>query len=149
MRRALALADDAARHLDEVPVGSVLVNAQGECIAEGWNQMLSQKDPTAHAEIVALRAGGKASGNYRLVNCCLYVTLEPCTMCAMAIIHARLARVVYAAQDPKTGACGSVFHTLTDSRHNHRVLVCGGVLAEQSRQMLRLFFRSKRGQSMG
>ena len=148
MRRALALAEDAAHHLDEVPVGAVLVTEQGDCIAEGWNQMISQNDPTAHAEIVALRAGGLASGNYRLLGCCLYVTLEPCAMCAMAAIHARLARVVYGANDPKTGACGSVFQTLTDPRHNHRLTVCGGVLAEQASEMLRRFFRIKRGHSL-
>ena len=104
---------------------------------------LCYHDPTAHAEIVAMRAGGLAVGNHRLIGCTLYVTLEPCAMCAMAAVHARVARVVYAASDPKTGAAGSVFDLLADPRHNHRVDVQGGLLAEEAGAMLTNYFRRK------
>lgn len=143
MRRALALADQAEA-AGEVPVGAVLVGPDGEKVAEGWNQPIARHDPTAHAEIMALRAGGQALGNYRLTGCTLYVTLEPCAMCAMALVHARLARVVFGAKDPKTGAAGSVFDLLTDARHNHRLEAAGGLLGEEAGQKLTEYFRRKR-----
>lgn len=145
MREALALAESARDALGEVPVGAVLVDAQGQCIGRGMNRTISDHDPTAHAEIVALRAAGQAAGNYRLPGCTLYVTLEPCAMCAMALVHARVARVVYAADDPKTGAVHSVFELLQSERHNHHIEVTAGVLAEDCGSMLREFFRARRG----
>ena len=145
MRHALALAARAERDFDEIPVGAVLVGPDGTVIGEGWNRNINDHDPSAHAEIVALRAGGQALGNHRLLGCTLYVTLEPCAMCAMAMVHARVARVVYAARDPKTGAAGSVFDLLADPRHNHRVQVEGGVLADEAGTMLTNYFRRKRG----
>lgn len=144
MRHALALADRAEREDDEVPVGAVLVDAAGDLLAEGWNRNITENDPTAHAEVVAMRQAGLRLGNHRLGGCTLYVSLEPCAMCAMAMVHARIARVVYAAADPKTGACGSVFDLLADPRHNHRVLVQGGVMAEEASERLRSYFRRKR-----
>jgi tRNA(Arg) A34 adenosine deaminase TadA len=148
MRHALALAARAEREADEIPVGAVLVDAEGHVIGEGWNRNIGDHDPSAHAEIVAMRAGGRALGNHRLLGCTLYVTLEPCAMCAMAAVHARLARVVFAARDPKTGAAGSVFDLLTDPRHNHRVEVVGGVLGEEAGTMLTNYFRRKRGKPL-
>lgn len=145
MRHALALATRAEHEFDEIPVGAVLVDGEGRLIGEGWNRNISDHDPSAHAEIVAMRDGGRALGNHRLVGCTLYVTLEPCAMCAMAVVHARLARVVFAATDPKTGAAGSVFDLIADPRHNHRVEVMGGVLAEEASLMLTNYFRRKRG----
>jgi tRNA(adenine34) deaminase len=145
MRHALALADRAERDDDEIPVGAVLVDADGTAIGEGWNRNIVERDPSAHAEIVAMRAAGRHIGNHRLIGCTLYVTLEPCAMCAMAIVHARLSRVVYAAADPKTGAAGSVFDLIADPRHNHRVDVSGGVLAEEAGLRLSNYFRRKRG----
>ena len=143
MRRALQLAQHAADAHEEVPVGAVLVT-NGEIVGEGWNQSISQHDPSAHAEICALREAGKRLHNYRLPAATLYVTLEPCVMCAGAIVHARVARVVYAADDPKTGAAGSVFDTLISDRHNHRVQVEKGLCATESAQLLRLFFKQRR-----
>lgn len=143
MRHALALAERAEQE-GEVPVGAVLVGPDGELLGEGWNRNITENDPTAHAEIVALRRAGQALGNYRLTGCTLYVTLEPCAMCSMAMVHARLARVVYGASDPKTGAAGSVFNLLTDSRHNHRLLAEGGLLGEEAGQRLTEYFRRKR-----
>ena len=145
MRHALALAARAEREFDEIPVGAVLVDAEGRMIGEGWNRNISDHDPSAHAEIVAMREAGRALGNHRLVGCTLYVTLEPCAMCAMAVVHARLACVVFAATDPKTGAAGSVFDLIADPRHNHRVEVLGGVLADEASVMLTNYFRRKRG----
>lgn len=145
MRHALALADRAEREDDEVPVGALLVDAQGQLLAEGWNRNISDHDPTAHAEIVAMRQAGMRLRNHRLVGCTVYVTLEPCAMCTVAMIHARVARVVYAASDPKTGAAGSVFDLLTDARHNHRVEVLGGVLADEASARLTAYFRARRG----
>jgi tRNA(Arg) A34 adenosine deaminase TadA len=144
MRRALELADRAQREDDEIPVGALLVGADGELLAEGWNRNISERDPSAHAEIVAMRKAGQALGNHRLLGSTLYVTLEPCAMCAMAMVHARVARVVYAASDPKTGACGSVFDLLADPRHNHRIQVRGGLLAEEAGTRLTAYFRNKR-----
>jgi tRNA(adenine34) deaminase len=142
MRHALGLALRAARE-GEVPVGAVLVR-EGQLVAEGWNLPISHNDPTAHAEIQALRAGGKALNNYRLLGTTLYVTLEPCPMCAGAIVHARVGRVVFAATDPRTGAAGSVYNILQSNELNHRCEVEGGVLAEESSTLLREFFRSRR-----
>ena len=144
MRQALALADRARDEDDEIPVGALLVGADGELLAEGWNRNISERDPSAHAEIVAMRRAGQALGNHRLLGSTLYVTLEPCAMCAMAMVHARVARVVYAASDPKTGACGSVFDLLADPRHNHRIEVQGGLLAEEAGTRLTAYFRNKR-----
>jgi tRNA(adenine34) deaminase len=146
MRQALELAGRAEREDDEIPVGALLVDASGTVVGEGWNRNIAECDPTAHAEIVAMRQAGRALGNHRLVDCTLFVTLEPCAMCAMAMVHARLARVVYAASDPKTGAAGSVFDLLADPRHNHRVEVRGGVLADEAGKRLTNYFRRRRGQ---
>lgn len=149
MHHALALAARARDAHDEIPVGAVVVDGEGRLLGEGWNLNISQHDPSAHAEIVAMRQAGQALGNHRLVGCTLYVTLEPCAMCAMAMVHARIARVVFGAFDPKTGAAGSVFDLLTDPRHNHRVEVTGGVLAEEAGPMLTAYFRAKRGKTAG
>lgn len=147
MRHALALAERAQHEDDEIPVGAVVVDAAGQVIGEGWNRNIAEHDPSAHAEIVAMRRAGQAIGNHRLLGCTLYITLEPCAMCAMAIVHARIARVVFGASDPKTGAAGGVFDLLADRRHNHRVEVAGGVLGEQAGTMLTAYFRAKRGKS--
>jgi tRNA(Arg) A34 adenosine deaminase TadA len=144
MQQALALADRAQHEDDEIPVGALVVGADGELLAEGWNRNIGEHDPSAHAEIVAMRRAGGKLGNHRLLGCTLYVTLEPCAMCAMAMVHARVARVVYAATDPKTGACGSVFDLLADPRHNHRVQVQGGLLADEASRRLTEYFRAKR-----
>ncbi len=143
MRRALQLAAHARDAENEVPVGAVLV-LDGEIVGLGWNRNITLHDPTAHAEIMAIRAAGEKLTNHRLSGATLYVTLEPCAMCAMAMIHARLGRVVYGASDPKTGAAGSVFDTLIDARHNHRIEVTGGLFAEESARLLRDFFRARR-----
>lgn len=145
MRRALELGERAEREDDEIPVGALVVGPDGQLLGEGWNRNISEHDPSAHAEIVAMRAAGRALGNHRLTGCTLYVTLEPCAMCAMAAVHARLARVVYGASDPKTGAAGSVFDLLADPRHNHRVEVTRAVLAEEAGGRLTAYFRRKRG----
>lgn len=143
MRHALELARQADIEHGEVPVGAVLVR-NGELIGAASNANIRLHDPSAHAEILALRAAGQHAGNHRLPGSTLYVTLEPCVMCAGAIIHARVGRVVYAATDPKAGAAGSVFDTLIDDRHNHRVAVVGNVLAGESAEMLKAFFRARR-----
>jgi tRNA(adenine34) deaminase len=143
MQRALQLAVHARDAENEVPVGAVLVQG-GEIIGLGWNRNITLHDPTAHAEIQAMRAAGEKLANHRLSGATLYVTLEPCSMCAMAMIHARIDRLVYAAADPKTGAAGSVFDTLISERHNHRIDVAGGLLAEESATLLRDFFRARR-----
>jgi tRNA(adenine34) deaminase len=133
----------AAEFAGEVPVGAIVVQ-NGEIIATGNNRVLRDSDPTAHAEIVALRAAGRVLGNYRLEGCTLYVTLEPCAMCAGAILHARIARLVYAASDPKAGACGSVLEVMNHPQLNHKVEVVSGVLAEECGAMLTTFFRARR-----
>jgi tRNA(Arg) A34 adenosine deaminase TadA len=143
MRRALALATHARDKEDEVPVGAVLV-LEGDIVGEGWNRNITLNDPSAHAEIGALRDAGQRLDNHRFPGSTLYVTLEPCAMCAMALVHARVARVVYGADDPKTGAAGSVFDTLVSERHNHRIEVQGGLLAEGSAELLQGFFRARR-----
>jgi tRNA(adenine34) deaminase len=127
----------------EVPVGAVVVK-DGAVIATGYNQPIGSHDPTAHAEIVALRAAAEKLGNYRLPGCELYVTLEPCVMCSGAMMHARLARVVYAAVDPKTGACGSVLDLFAQEQLNHHTEVVGGVLADAASDMLKGFFAERR-----
>jgi tRNA(adenine34) deaminase len=142
----MQLALQQARHawtLGEVPVGAVVVK-DGEVIAAGFNQPIGRHDPTAHAEIVALRAAAEKLGNYRLPGCELYVTLEPCIMCAGAMMHARLARVVYAAPDPKTGAAGSVLNLFEQEKLNHHTAVEGGLLADEASAMLRAFFAERR-----
>ena len=143
MTQALALAEQAGSR-GEVPVGAIVV-CDGAIVGRGGNSPVAASDPTAHAEIAALREAAAALGNYRLPGCELYVTLEPCAMCSMAAVHARLARVVYGASDPKTGAAGSVFDLLADPRHNHRVEVVGGVLGDEAGAMLTNYFRAKRG----
>ena len=148
MQEALALAERAAA-AGEVPVGAVLVR-DGALIGEGWNCPIGAADPTAHAEVQALRDAARRSGNYRLPGSTLYVTLEPCVMCAGAIIHARVERVVYGAPDPKAGACGSVFDLLpADGRFNHRTRCSGGVLADACGETLRAFFRARRQDAGG
>ena len=148
MPHSLALAERAEREDDEIPVGAVLVSAEGEVLGEGWNRNITDRDPTAHAEIVAMRQAGQRLGNHRLLGATLYITLEPCAMCAMAMVHARIARVVYGASDPKTGAAGSVFDLLADPRHNHRVQVQGGVLGAEAGSRLTAYFRRKRGKAV-
>lgn len=143
MRRALQLAGHARDAENEVPVGAVLVQGD-EIIGLGWNRNITLNDPSAHAEIMALRAAGEKLSNYRMPGATLYVTLEPCAMCSMALVHARIGRVVYAATDPKTGAAGSVFDTLISERHNHRIVAEGGLLADEASTMLREFFRARR-----
>jgi len=142
MRSALALAEEAAR-AGEVPVGAVVVH-DGAVVGRGANQPITTHDPTAHAEIVALRDAARTLGNYRLAGCTLYVTLEPCAMCAGAIMHARVARVVFGARDPKTGACGSVVDLFAERRINHHTEVTEGVLAEASGRLLSGFFAARR-----
>lgn len=143
MRRALQLAQIAESH-DEVPVGAVLVR-DNRIIGEGWNQPIGSHDPTAHAEVMALRDAGFREQNYRLPGSTLYVTLEPCPMCAGSIVHARVERVVFGASDPRSGAAGSVFDLLpSDRRFNHRTSVEGGLLAEECGELLRQFFRRRR-----
>ena len=143
---ALALALDEARAAaaaGEVPIGAIVVES-GVIIGRGQNRVLRDLDPTAHAEIVALRQAARALGNYRLPGCELFVTLEPCAMCAGAMIHARLGRLIYSAADPKAGAVGSVLEVLNHPRLNHQMLVTSGELAEESGELLRTFFRERR-----
>lgn len=142
MRRALELAS-RAEAAGEVPVGAALVR-HGALVAEGWNQPIGRHDPTAHAEVVALRAGGQALENYRLLDTTLYVTLEPCSMCVGAMIHARVGRLVFGAADPRAGAAGSAIALLQSPIHNHRIAVTGGVLAAECAAQLRRFFRQRR-----
>ncbi len=142
MAEALLLAKRAAPE-DEVPIGAVVVR-DGEIVGRGWNRNIGLNDPSAHAEIMAMRNAGKTLGNHRLVGCSLYVTLEPCPMCVGAMIHARLERVVFGADDPKTGAAGGMFDLLGDPAHNHVVEVAGGCLAEECSALLKDFFRQRR-----
>lgn len=144
MRHALELAS-MALDAGEVPVGAVVVK-DGEIIGRGFNAPISRHDPSAHAEMMALRDAAQKIGNYRLVGCELFVTLEPCLMCAGAIMHARIARLVYGASDPKTGACGSVMDSFAEQRLNHHSEVVGGVLAEECGLMLSDFFKLRRAQ---
>ncbi|MDR9847697.1 tRNA adenosine(34) deaminase TadA [Herbaspirillum huttiense] len=144
MRAALDQANNAWA-LGEVPVGAVVVK-DGVVIATGFNQPIGKHDPTAHAEIMALRRAAEKLGNYRLPGCELYVTLEPCVMCSGAMMHARLARVVYGAADPKTGACGSVVNLFAQDKLNHHTELLGGVMAEECGQLLKEFFAMRREQ---
>ena len=142
MGRALALAQQAAE-AGEVPVGAVVVR-DGQIVGEGWNQPILRHDPSAHAEIVALRAAGQTESNYRLPGVTLYVTLEPCAMCAAAIIHARVQRLVFGADDPRAGAVHSLYDLISNPQLNHRVDYHGGVLADDCGALLRSFFRARR-----
>jgi len=142
MNKALELAR-RAEAANEVPVGAVLVK-DNQLIAEGWNQPITSHDATSHAEIMAMRVAGKKLNNYRLIDTTMYVTLEPCSMCVGAMIHARVAKVVYGAPEPRTGALGGAFDLLTVNQHNHLFEVEAGVLAEESKTLLQAFFRSRR-----
>jgi len=142
MQQAISQAHNAWA-LGEVPVGAIIVK-DGEVIATGFNQPIATHDPTAHAEIMALRAASAILGNYRLPGCELYVTLEPCAMCSGAMMHARLSRVVFGAIDPKTGACGSIVNLFEQERLNHHAEVVGGVLAEECSALLKDFFAERR-----
>ena len=142
MQEAFDLAEHAMSQ-QEVPVGAVVV-LDDKVIGKGWNQPIAENDPSAHAEIMALRDAANTLGNYRLLNTTLYVTLEPCLMCVGAILHSRIKRLVFGAYDSKTGAAGSVFDVLADTRHNHTVEVQGGVLEKQSAELLQTFFRQRR-----
>ena len=143
MSRALELARFAEAN-GEVPVGAVIVK-ENQIIGEGWNQPITTHDPSAHAEMLAMRAAAKSLGNYRLLDTTLYVTLEPCAMCAGAMVHARIKRLVYAATDPRAGAAGTLFNIVQHDALNHRVEVTGGVLEEECAAVLRNFFRTRRG----
>ena len=142
MRHALTLAKKAAE-LDEVPVGAVLVK-DDQLLAEGWNQPISHNDPTAHAEIMAIRKASRIIENYRLPGSTLYVTIEPCSMCAGAIVHARISRVVFGAFEPRAGAAGSVINLLQNEQFNHQVEITSGLLTEECGQILKDFFAQKR-----
>jgi len=146
LRAAITEANDAEAN-GEVPVGAVVVH-ENKIIGRGQNRVLRDSDPTAHAEIVALRAAGLALRNYRLEDCTLYATLEPCAMCAGAILHARIARLVYAAPDPKAGACGSVLSVMNHPQLNHKVEVTSGLLADECGRMLTNFFIKRRGKNL-
>lgn len=146
MRLAIAEAE-SAEAAGEVPVGAIVASPSGEVIGRGSNQVLRTSDPTAHAEIVALRQAGLSLANYRLPGCTLVCTLEPCAMCAGAILHARIARLIFASRDPKAGACGSALSVMNHSALNHRVAVTEGVLAGECSAMLTAFFRRRRGKS--
>jgi tRNA(adenine34) deaminase len=148
MRLAIAQAEAAPEH-DDVPIGAVLVSAEGDVIAQAPNERELRGDSTAHAEILVLRDASEAVGGWRLGGTTLYVTLEPCAMCAGAIVLARVPRVVYAAPDPKAGAAGSVLDVLGEPRLNHRPEVLGGVLGEEAGELLRAFFRERRGRVPG
>ena len=142
IRYAISLAQKAESQ-GEVPVGAVIVK-NNEIIAEGYNQPIQLNDPTAHAEMMALRAAAKKLNNYRLTDCVMYVTLEPCSMCVGAMIHARISHLVFGASEPKTGAAGSAFHLLNDPKHNHQIDCHGGVLAQECASILKNFFQNKR-----
>ena len=143
MRKALEVAQTALKSSD-VPVGAVVVDSSGEIIGSGFNRRELDKDPSAHAEIQVMRKAAKILANYRLVDCTLYVTLEPCVMCAGAIQHARIGQLVYGAHDPKTGACGSVVNLMTEEKLNHHTEVIAGILAEPCGEMLSQFFKRRR-----
>ncbi len=143
IKAALAQAEDAEA-AGEVPIGAVVLGPDGTIIAQGQNRVIRDHDPTAHAEIVALRGAGLTLKNYRLEHCTLYVTLEPCSMCAGAMIHARIGRLVFGAFDPKAGAVGSVLSVLNHPQLNHQIEVTGGILAEECGDRLRRFFQSRR-----
>jgi tRNA(adenine34) deaminase len=143
MRLALIEAEKAGQ-IDEVPVGALLVSARGEILAAAHNQTITLTDPTAHAEILVLRSAAIKINNYRLLDSTLYVTVEPCSMCMGALIHARVATLVYGAKDPKWGAADSLYRIGSDQRHNHRIEVVAGVLEAECRELMQRFFRAKR-----
>lgn len=143
MEYAIKLAQKAEA-LGEIPVGAVLVSPAGEIIGEGWNQSILMHDPTAHAEMMAIRMAGQSLQNYRLTDCTLYVTLEPCAMCAGAILHSRIGRLVFGASDYKTGAIGSRFHLFEDFKMNHLLNIQGGVLGSRCSQQISDFFKKRR-----
>jgi tRNA(adenine34) deaminase len=143
MRMALEAAEKAGQR-GEVPVGAVLVAESGEVLAVCGNRTIEMADPSAHAEILALRQGARRIGNYRLVGTTLYATIEPCPMCMGALVHARIARLVFGAPDPRWGAAGSIYDFCRDSRLNHRIDALGGVLASESRELIQAFFRARR-----
>ncbi|MCS7278802.1 MAG: tRNA adenosine(34) deaminase TadA [Thermodesulfobacteriaceae bacterium] len=143
MKIALEEAEKAFKE-EEVPVGAVVVSSQGELLSQAHNQILKLKDPTAHAEILALRLAALKMGNYRLLGCKLYVTLEPCPMCAYAMVLARIEELIFATQDPKTGACESIYHITNDQRLNHQIKVKKGLFKEEASFLLKKFFQSKR-----
>ena len=144
MKRAFELAQQAET-IDEIPVGAVVV-ANNKIISEGYNQSITLNDPSAHAEMVAIRQAGSALQNYRLLDCTLYVTLEPCPMCAGLLIHSRIKRVVYATTDLKTGAAGSAFNLLCDEKHNHQIQLSSGIMAQECSQLLSAFFKRRRSE---
>jgi tRNA(adenine34) deaminase len=146
MNQAIAIAH-LTKSSGDVPVGALIINKDGVIIGKGSNEKEANNDPTAHAEIVALRAAARAAQNYRLPGATLYVTLEPCAMCLGAMLHARVGRIVFAAADPKTGACGSVVNLLEHASLNHQTTAVSGVLAEECGQYLRDFFRDRRGKT--
>jgi len=144
MQRAFELAQLAESH-DEIPVGAIVVH-QGEIIGEGYNQSIMSNDPSAHAEMIAIRQAGKLLNNYRLLDCTLYVTLEPCPMCAGLLVHSRINRLVYATPDLKTGAAGSAFNLVANEQLNHQVDISSGVMAEECSQLLSNFFKRRRNE---
>lgn len=143
MEMALRQAEKAAA-IGEVPIGAIVVDADNNLLAEGFNQCISSHDPSAHAEILAIRQAATKLANYRLSDCTLYVTLEPCAMCMGAILHSRIKRVVFAASDPKTGACGSVISLQSESRLNHHCVITQGVLADEAATLIKDFFKMRR-----
>jgi tRNA(adenine34) deaminase len=144
MLRAIELAQQAEK-INEIPVGAVVV-ANGEVIGEGYNQSITLNDPSAHAEMIAIKQAGQHLQNYRLLDCTLYVTLEPCPMCAGLLVHSRIKRLVFAAQDLKTGAAGSAFNLIAHEKHNHKIEVTQGVLAKQCSSFLSAFFKRRRAE---
>jgi len=144
MQRAFELAQQAEQH-DEIPVGAVIVY-QGKIIGEGFNQSIRLNDPSAHAEMIAIRQAGKYLNNYRMLDCTLYVTLEPCPMCAGLLVHSRINRLVYASSDLKTGAAGSTFNLVNNEQLNHQITVTEGVMKEQCSQLLSAFFKRRRSE---
>lgn len=144
MQRAFELAQQAEQH-DEIPVGAVVVH-QGKIIGEGFNQSIMQNDPSAHAEMLAIRQAGKHLNNYRLLDCTLYVTLEPCPMCAGLLVHSRIKRLVYASPDLKTGAAGSAFNLVDCSQLNHQLIVDSNIMTEQCSELLSGFFKRRRNE---
>ena len=147
MLRAFELARQAEA-IDEIPVGALVVE-NNIIIGEGYNQSITLNDPSAHAEMVAIRQAGSALQNYRLLNCTLYVTLEPCPMCAGLLVHSRIKRVVYATADLKTGAAGSAFNLLCDEKHNHQIQLSSGIMAAECSQLLSAFFKRRRAEKKG
>ncbi len=144
MRLALDQAKDAAR-ANEVPVGAALVSEAGRVLARSQNEVIRRTDPCAHAEILAIREAARKIGNFRLLNTALYVTIEPCLMCMGAILHARIAHLIFGAPDPKWGAAGSLYDFSKDTRLNHRVTVTGGILERAAKDLIQAFFKTKRG----